>query len=148
MNYCFSRTRILIDWKCSWLWCTATRLTARRKRTVCLAKRGCLVSACKVTNKMTFAELVRGKKGSWNLFDNAPCQMCFTLSPFDNVKSKQGPDLEELTPAKKKKEKNNWALCVLLSPALTAADGREGPHLWGSPASLTFPLGWILIPFL
>lgn len=48
---------------------------------------------------------------------------------------------------KRKRKKNNWALCVLLSPALTAADGREGPHLWGSPASVTFPLGWILIPF-
>lgn len=57
--------------------------------------------------------------------------MYFTLSPFDNVKSKQGPGLEELTPAKGEKETTEQ--CALFARA-SAADGREWLHRRLSPS--------------
>lgn len=57
--------------------------------------------------------------------------MYFTLSPFDNVKSKQGPDLYEPTPSKKreKKEKNpqHNTASDFLSPIIAAP--TEEQHL-------------------
>lgn len=123
--------------KSSWLWCPAKWLTAWRENpTVCLAKRRCLMSACKVTNKMAFAELVRGKRGAEiSLISRlVRCISLWALLIMSN-QSKAPTWKNWLLQKKKKREKETSEHCVIF-PSLSsrrqrrAAQRRLSPSLW------------------
>lgn len=101
-----------------------------RKPTVCLVERRCLVSACKVNNKMAFAELVREKRGAeisliLRLVRSISLWALLIMSNQSKV-----PTWKNWLQQKRERERrrrNKWTLCVIFSSASSRQQKRAAP---------------------